>query len=592
MVDSGSKEGQQIDNLCTTSVDELEKFCDSEFIAVDTETNGLDTNNGFAISVALCNMRGETRFVHFENSTAPELYDLEVILGTKKCVFHNAKFDIKMLGNRGFSVTYPEDTIIMAYLINEYEPSLSLEFLAKKYIGEEKFVDEKFVLWKKMNRVDFNTNGLLNCPIELLRPYNIHDAVITLKLFFALKGRLSALHLNEQYGIEKQLLKSLIKLERRGCKIDVNYGLTKLSTISEELSPLEQKIKSAYHIENLRSWQQVKRAFEQNGIFVKSTNKEVLADLAARGNPIADDLITYRKKSKLLNTYIVPILQKTDQKTHRLHANYNQAVTHTHRLSSSDPNLQNIPKPAEGGKYEFEVARRLFICEENSYLIGGDYDQEEMRIIADECNCSGLLELFKAGYRDVYVEIARIIWPSKEIDKRLRYIAKQNVLGTSYGMGPTKFTIQSKRYGVDVSVDEAVYVIGVINERFPEIKETLQRYSSIIRRQGFIVDRFGMRYNIPQDFSYKALNGIIQGTAAQVMKRALIAIDEISSKNFGCINTIHDEFLVEVNKEITPETAIQQLKEKMESVSVHFKIPLTASIKQYDGSWGMVKKAA
>ena len=564
---------------------------DSPFIAVDTETNGLDTQKGFPISVAACNMRGDTFFVDLRDDPGDGMIDLQMILNGANCIFHNAKFDIKMLANKGYAVHNFECTYVMADLINEYEASLKLEFLAKKYVNADKYLDDELNIWKKLNRRDFSENGLLNCPRKIVQPYNINDTVITMRLFFALKGRIKALELEKQYELEKKFLRVLINLERVGAKIDVMYGLQKLESVSAELKPLENKIQSTYQIANIRSPTQVKNALARAGIRVSSTNKEVMADLAANGNPIADDLIMYRKKNKLLNTYLEPILSKCDTKSHRLHATFNQCNTLTHRLSSSDPNLQNIPKSGEA-KYELDIIRRMFIVEPNHYLIGADYDQEEMRIIADETNCTGLLELFKSGARDVYVEVAKVIWPGKEIDKRFRFIAKQNVLGTSYGMGPAKFCIQSKRYGIHIEIDEAVYVIGVINERFPEVKETLQRYSSQIRRQGHVKDRFGMRYNVPPDLSYKALNAVIQGTAAQIMKRALIELDRISTKQFRVINTIHDEFLIEVHNSIPIEQSKNLTKTSMESVSEFFKLPITASIKEYDGNWATPRKSA
>lgn len=552
--------------------------------AVDVETNGLDTHKGKPITIAGCSDKGNTFFIDLRNRSDVEDAWLNFLLTNRACVFHNAKFDIKMLQNIGMHVNTFEDTYLMAYLINEYEVDKSLDNLAIKYVGLGKYGQE-LEIWKSTHSKEFKTNGLETCPVKIIKPYNIADTIATLKLYFALRGKMNSLGLLPQLEVEKKLLRVLINLERRGVKIDVKYGLESLDRIQSEIDPLDRKIKSVYHVDNLRSPKQVLAALRSTGLQVTSTNKETLADLAANGNQVADDLITYRKKSKLCSTYIIPILTKCDPNTHRLHATYNQCITKTHRLSSSDPNLQNIPKPSED-KYQFSVARRMFITDDHFGLIGADYDQEEMRLIADECNCTGLLELFKSGKRDVYIEIAKVIWPQKDIDKRLRYIAKQNVLGCSYGMGATKFCIQSKRYGITIGLDEAVYVIGVVNERFPEIKETLYRLSSLVRRQGFVTDRFGMRYNVPGELSYKGLNAVIQGTAAQVMKRAAIEIDKISSPNWGMINTIHDEFLVEFDtRDYQVTDSKRMLKEAMESVSSHFKLPITASVKEYNENW-------
>lgn len=574
----------------------LNDFEITEYIGADTETNGLDTQRCKAFNIAFVNMLGQHFYIDFR--TDPDgIADAQFILDNCIAVFHNAKFDIKMLENLGIRVPRFEDTMIMAFLINEYHGSLKLDYLAEKYLKENKLIDEKFAQWKKLNKKEIEANGFFSVPSEIIKPYTIQDSMLALKLFFLFRTGLQKLQQEEQYRFEKMFLRDIAEIERNGVQIDIETGFASLLKMKQEMSALEFDFKTVYQLENPNSWQQVLAIINRTHPGVTSTKKEVLLDLIDEELKFASDLFKYRQRKTLCSTFLFPILENVNKATRRVHTNFNTTRAKTSRLSSSDPiNFQNLPKPGDEENDIRNSVREIIVARPGHYLIGGDFDQEEMRIIADECNCTQLIELFNSNTEDIYVDVAKIIWPHEIINKQLRFASKQSTLGTSYGMGPNKFVKQAKRYGFDFEVAQAREVINTIKGRFPEIHEMLQHLSYKIRSIGWVADRFGKRYNVPQDFAYKAFNAVIQGTGAQIMKRGIrelsLDIKAVFGSNpiFRIVNTVHDEILCEVHKKILADDAWRMIQGAMERISRFFKVRIKMSRKDYDGNWARTIK--
>lgn len=565
----------------------------TDIVGADTETNGVDTNNSKAFCIGFCNTKGQTLFLDFRSdptakSRAQEIFD--------KCeaAFHNAKFDVKVLENAGVYVRRFHDTYTMAFLLNEYHGSFKLDFLAEKYLGEKKWTNEQFEYWKKINKKDIELNGYINVPAEILIPYTISDCTQALKLYYVFLGGLEKNNLLEQYIMEIEFIKLIKEVERNGLKIDVVYGLQKYEELTLKVETLKSELQNKWKIENPNSPAQVLNAFIKNNCIITSTNKEQILSLAKLGNELAKTLLVYRQLSKLVSGFLIPILEATDKDTRRVRTNFNTTVAKTGRLSSGNPiNFQNFPRPNEDEGDVRNVVRSLIIPDTDYYLIGGDYDQEEMRIVADECKCTQLIELFKANTNDIYVEIAKLIWHQEKVDKQTRYVAKQSTLGMSYGMGAAKFVEQAKRYGFNLDEADAREVIGVMKSRFPEISGTLQELAHKAKHNGFVTDRFGKQYHVPSEFAYKALNAVIQGTAAQIMKRSMLELYKnvfpIREK-FRIISTVHDEVLCEVHNSIDVDWAWNMIKMSMEKVSEYFQIPIKMSPKFFDKNWAKLRK--
>jgi len=569
----------------------------TKYIAVDTETTGLHCIDDYAFCASICNQEGNAEYIDLD-TFSPLLKD---ILSNKDGiipVFHNAKFDFHMLTNRGYPIPEVfEDTMCMAYMVNEYHQSISMEYLVNKYFpNREKYNDPKLKQWMHENKKDIKANGYKNVPKELIIPYAKDDVINTMLLFVAFKKFIHGWDLTKAYELEKQFTKCLYEAERTGVRINVLMCSQKSAELLKDLAKVEEFLKEGYGIKNPRSPIQIKQALLAHGIIVKSTNKESLKELESLGHNIAKTITMHRKIKDVVSRVLLPVMAGTSRKDYRIRSSLGQFFVKTGRISSRDPNLQNLKRPNPKDKLSL-IPRRLVIPSSEEFeFIGADYDAEEMRIIADEANDPRLKEMFEKGI-DPYVEVARICLGKEEINKAERYAAKQSLLGKSYGMGVMTFVKQARRDGMELDYGKAKHVSDTVDQLFPGVKEKLHYYSSQIRLKGYVTDRFGKRYNVPVDFCYKAFNAIVQGTGAGVMKRAWIELSryagmlcrEYGQGYFKILLAFHDEFLCEIHKDIPTETGRCMLIDAMESCNKYFSVPLTASLKSFGRSWGEIK---
>jgi DNA polymerase-1 len=234
-----------------------------------------------------------------------------------------------------------------------------------------------------------------------------------------------------------------------------------------------------------------------------------------------------------------------------------------------------------------KIHRSCFIAEKDFYLIGADYDQQEFRIIADESGDPRLLEVFEMG-GDPYVNLAKLVWPGREISKKLRYLAKQNALGIAYWMSAGRFVSQSKQYGVDITYSNAKEIIEIFSQSFAKVIERRTELYEQVLRTGTIRDRYGRQYRVPRKTAYKAFNNLVQGTAARVLKKGLLHLDKHIHTIPGVIvNTVHDEVICEVPVEVNESYAGARISFYLEdAVKEDFRLPIKASPKFYGISWG------
>jgi DNA polymerase I-like protein with 3'-5' exonuclease and polymerase domains len=563
-----------------------------QILALDTETTGLNTEHDRPFCATTCTNTGETNYVYLET----DRFDYPRTDTTY--IYHGAKFDIKMLGNIGYDIPeHFEDVMLMSHLLNEYTPN-SLEYLSLHLLEEKKYEDPLILAWLKKNKADVKKNGYLNMPEALLKPYAIKDAVSTMKLYYALKGAIVEQGLQEIYEFEKQILRQLIIIERNGMLIDIPYAFEKVDSLQKEMQEIEAALRETYKIDNPRSPLQVKASFHRMGVMDPDKPSALLLGTAMPklnklAHPLAFTMKLYRRIEHMHNKFLLPLLRHVEPKDHMLHANFNQHIAKTGRLSSSDPNIQNAARPEEEediGDYK-SIARKCFIVRPGHYLAGADYDQMEMRLNAEVANDPKLIKLFNEGTNDIYVDMAKIMWPGIEITKYRRWSAKQTVLGMSFGMGVKTFVAQAAKHGFTITLDEAKNTEFIFHGSFPAINEKIQELASLTRRFGFVVDRFGRRYRVPSKLAYKAFNAIVQGSAAHVMKRALLILQKkIDSFYPGMriINCIHDEILCEVSNDIPRHIADDVIVSSMEEATLegNFIIPITAEAKKYGKSWG------
>ncbi len=422
--------------------------------------------------------------------------------------------------------------------------------------------------------------------VEHLRPEAM--AVNLFGLYQDLAPEISARRLDELfYSIEMPLIFCLYKMERRGIKIDGRYFKTLTETADSELAELEKEIYQDAGIKfNINSpsqlsyilFQKLNLPPKKRGKKDFSTDYSTLLGLLGK-HPIIEKLLKYRELSKIKNTYLDPLPTLVDEKTQRIHSSFNQCGTATGRLSSSEPNLQNIPIRGEWGK----KIRKGFIAEDGFLFISADYSQIELRILAHLAQEENLIAAFAKG-RDIHTETAKAIFKTEVVDEHLRRLAKAVNYGIIYGM--SEFGLAE---GLRISREEAKNFMDEYFALYPKVREWREKIISETKERGYSQTLFGRIRPISEILSGNrmeqelgqrlAINSTVQGSAADIIKKAMIEIDqELEERNFkgGLLVQVHDELLFEIEKERVEE-AKSIIKEKMEKV-VNLTCPLEVNI--------------
>jgi len=428
--------------------------------------------------------------------------------------------------------------------------------------------------------------------LNLLKDYACEDADITLQLKEILEEKLKENSLeNLFYEIEMPLAKVLAKMERNGVLID-DFALSNFAQVlNSQLSSIESKIYAiaGYHI-NISSPKQIgELLFDRLKITDKpkktktgqyQTDEETLQYLKNR-HEIVPIILEHRGLKKLLSTYVEALPKLINSKTGKIHTSFNQTIVSTGRLSSSNPNLQNIPIKEEQGR---EI-RRAFIAQSDCVLLSADYSQVELRIMAHLSGDKNMLEAFFSG-QDIHAATAAKIFkvPISEVTSEMRRKAKTANFGIIYGI--SAFGLSER---LDIPRKEAAALIEGYFESFPDVKNYMDKSIETARRDGFVQTLFGRKLYLPNINSQNAnvrgfaernaINAPIQGTAADIVKIAMVKIDnELTKRNLKTemILQIHDELVFNVpNDEL--ELVKQLVKTEMEN-AVKLNVPLTAEL--------------
>lgn len=468
---------------------------------------------------------------------------------------HNIKYDLIVLERHGLPVRGVKfDTMIASYVLDPERRSHSLDNLAMEFIRSRKIAFED-LFPSKSRRKDIRT-----VPIDKLAEYSCEDADYTIRLKRIFADKLSSLGFDRLFReIEMPLCLVLSRMEREGVSID-SAALGELSIrLGEDLERLEKMItESAGEKFNINSSRQLQKILFDKlrlraGRRTKtgfSTDEEVLAELST-SHQIAALILEYRQLSKLKSTYVETLPRLVNPQTGRIHTSFNQTVTATGRLSSSDPNLQNIPIRTEVGR----AIRSAFVPRRGNMLMDADYSQIELRILAHLSRDPGFIEAFKEG-KDIHVRTAARIFdvPEEAVSPEMRSRAKTINFGVIYGMGPRGLSRQ-----LDIPVDEAKRFIDEYFERYPGVKSFIESAVAEGRRRRYAETLLGRRRFLPdidsddgmlRSFSERiAINTPIQGTAADMIKIAMIAIDaDIISCGLRSrmILQVHDELVFDL----------------------------------------------
>ena len=547
----------------------VEKLKQAKLFALDTETDNLDYMAANLVGISFALENGEAAYLplQLDYLGAPKTLKKTTVLALLKPILENPtiqkvgqnfKYDLTIFARNGIDVQgVAFDTMLESYVLNSTGRH-NMDDLAKRYLGHQTISFEE-IAGKGKNQLTFN-----QIQLEQAAEYAAEDADVTMKLQQVLWEKLSKEPTLEKLfkEMELPLLGVLSRMERRGVLIDSDALFLQSNEIANRLSELEEQ---AYVLAgqpfNLASTKQLQEIlFDKLGLPViqktpkgaPSTNEEVLEELAF-SHELPKVLVEHRGLSKLKSTYTDKLPQMVNPQTGRVHTSYHQAVTATGRLSSSDPNLQNIPIRNEEGRR----IRQAFIAREGFTVVAADYSQIELRIMAHLSQDQGLINAFTQG-KDIHRSTAAEIFGVSldEVTSEQRRNAKAINFGLIYGM--SAFGL-SRQLGIGRA--DAQSYMDLYFKRYPGVQTFMHDIREKAKAQGYVETLFGRRLYLPDINSSNgmrrkaaervAINAPMQGTAADIIKRAMIQLDQKlqNDPDIAMIMQVHDELVFEVRSE-------------------------------------------
>tara|TARA_B100001250_G_scaffold369800_1_gene353521 strand:+ start:2260 stop:5034 length:2775 start_codon:yes stop_codon:yes gene_type:complete len=590
---------------------EIEKWLkeaeDKGEFAIDTETDSLDPHQANLVGISISNQIGKACYIPIHHTTGKNLNEKKVLKILKpyledksiKKIGQNIKYDYIIFYLRGVDVNCMEDTMLMSYVLDAGKNRHNMDILSEIHLGH-KTIKFKDLVGTGKKQIKFSDVEILKA-----KDYASEDSDITFRLYKIFVKSLRAENLVNIYEIfEKPLIKILALMEISGIKLDKSF-LKELSIkFGKKINKIEEKIYKISKKEfNIASTKQLGEIM-YNELKISSlkktkkgsfaTSATVLEDLAFKGHELPKLVLDWRQTSKLKNTYSDSLPEHLNPKTNRVHTSFLLAATTTGRLASSDPNLQNIPIKSDDGK----DIRKAFISEKNKKLISADYNQIEMRILADLADVKELKKAFMQN-DDIHSITASQVFgvDVKKIDSDMRRKAKAINFGIIYGISQYGLAKQ-----IGVSNNEAEDFLNSYFLKFPEIKDYMSRTIKFCRKSGYVNNIFGRKTHIiginDKNFNVRnfqeraAINAPIQGSASEIMRLAMIRINDQlkikKQKNLTILLQIHDELIFETDEKYVKDSA-NLIKDCMTSVKnsdLHsFSIPLSVDINTGD-NWG------
>ncbi|MBB3332358.1 DNA polymerase-1 [Halomonas campaniensis] len=566
----------------------------AEAFCFDLETTSLAYMEAEIVGVGLALQAGEAAYIPLAHDylDAPAQLDRDAVLAALKPLLEDAgktkigqnlKYDISVLASHGIAVAGPlEDTMLESYVLDSTATRHDMDSLALKYLGE-KTVSFEEIAGKGAKQLTFNQIAL-----EQAAPYACEDVDITLRLHGELRPRLAKEgRLAEVLEtIELPLVPVLSRMERTGVALDPERLHTQSRELEGRIRELEARAHELAGREfNLGSPKQLGQIlFEEQKIPVikktpkgaPSTAEAVLEELAL-DYPLPKVIMEHRGLAKLKSTYTDKLPRLVNKATGRLHTSYHQAVTATGRLSSSDPNLQNIPIRTEEGR----KIRQAFIARPGYRIVAADYSQIELRIMAHLSEDRGLLEAFAEG-RDIHAATAAEVFgvPLEKVSGDQRRSAKAINFGLIYGMSAWGLGRQ-----LHIERNQAQTWIERYFDRYPGVARYMERIRAQAAEDGFVETVFGRRLYLPeihaqnrarrQGAERTAINAPMQGTAADIIKRAMIDVDawlQAGEIDAWMVMQVHDELVFEV-ADAQVEAFIEQVKGRMQAAAA-LSVPL------------------
>jgi DNA polymerase-1 len=576
----------------------LAKLAAAPLISFDTETDSLDYMQARVIGVAFAVTPGEAAYIPLghDYAGAPDQLDRDEVLAALKPVLedltkaklgHHLKYDTHILANYGIALTGQRfDSMLESYVLNSVATRHDMDSTVEKYLGI-KTIHYEDVAGKGAKQITFN-----QVDVDRAAEYSAEDADVTLRLHHALWPQIEALpKLRALYEtIEQPLVAVLYRMERTGVLVDRQLLKTQSSELAARMLELQAEAHAAaggvFNVDSPKQLQEI--LFGKLGIPVirktptgqPSTAEDVLEELAET-YPLPKLILEYRGVAKLKSTYTDKLPEQIDPHTGRIHTSYHQAVAATGRLSSTDPNLQNIPIRTQEGRR----IRQAFIAAPGHSLVAADYSQIELRIMAHLSGDASLLKAF-AEDRDVHQATAAEVFgaPLDQVSADQRRSAKAINFGLIYGMSAFGLARQ-----LGIGRGDAQKYVDLYFERYPGVKRYMDETRRQARDSGFVETVFGRRLYLPEIRSSNqalrqyaersAINAPMQGTAADIIKRAMIDVDawlQTSAAPARLIMQVHDELVLEVADDAVPEI-VSQLRTHM-SHAAELQVPLKVDV--------------
>jgi len=587
----------------------LEKADEIGEFSIDTETTSLDAHQADLVGISLCYKPGYSGYIPLSHNSGKNLDALKVLKILKpyledrsiKKIGQNIKFDYIVFFKRGIKIRSIEDTMLMSYVLDAGRNRHNLDTLAEIHL-QHKNISFKEIVGTGKKQLNFS-----EVDIALAKDYAAEDSDITLRLYKIFLNNLRSEKLLQIYeNFEKPMVEILAQMEINGVKID-NKFLAKLSEkFGKKIQKLEKDIfvltKSKFNIGSTKQlgeilYNQLKISSlkrTKKGSF--ATSASVLEDLAFKGHKLPKLILEWRQITKLKNTYSDSLQEHLNPKSKRIHTSFLLAATTTGRLASSDPNLQNIPIKTEDGK---EI-RKSFISDKGYSLVSADYNQIEMRILAEIADVKELKKAF-LNNDDIHSITASQVFNKKikEIDQDMRRKAKAINFGIIYGISQYGLAKQ-----IGVSNNEAEDFLNAYFIKFPEIKDYMNETIKFCRKSGYVNNIFGRRthligindknYNVRNFQERAAINAPIQGSASELMRLAMIRLNtefsEYKNEKIKILLQIHDELIFEIKSSKLNEISkkIKEIMNGVESSEYHkFSVPLLIDLNSGE-NWGML----
>jgi len=572
----------------------LKKLMEQKSICFDTETTSIDATQAEIVGMSFAFQPHEAYYVPIpaeEEEARRIVQQFKGVLENEKIekVAQNLKYDALVLRWYGVEVKGPYfDTMIAHYLL---EPELrhNMNYMAETYLKYQPVSIEKLIGKKGKNQLTMR-----DVEPEKVKDYAAEDADITLQLKEHLEPWLKDEGLEKLYkDIEEPMVRALVNMEYEGIRLDADFLNDYSKKLEQQIDEFEKKIHEEAGVKfNIASPKQVGEVlFDKLGLPYRwrktksgqySTNEEKLAELA-KDYPIVDDILEYRGLTKLKSTYVDALPRMINPRTGRIHSSFNQALAATGRLSSNNPNLQNIPIRSEVGA---KVREAFVPRDEDHLLLAADYSQVELRLIAEISGDEAMLEAFHSG-KDIHSATAARVFevPYEEVSREQRYRAKTVNFSIVYGAGATNLSNQ-----LDIKRTEAKELIEQYFKRYPGLKSYMDKAVEEAREKGYVKTLMGRRRYlrdidsrngvIRSHAERNAINTPIQGTAADLIKMAMVNIDRIfQEKKFKSklILQVHDELVFDAHKDEL-DTIKPIIEHEMKNAMPSLKVPLVVEM--------------